>query len=174
MAWKCWCREPFTKELNAGGIKSCDYVNFFDKYIKTKEFGEKPICECVDNSEKENDSKVKTYNFPDPYLVLSNDPKRDTAEFNRTIIVRYSNFSFQSLDDLRKSNSQAVAETKFIYKYGPPYVEKSVFKFSYCGDGKIQKNEGEICDDGINNGKPGKCDCECKKITKSDNIEECK
>jgi len=155
------CNEEYTKAYN----KHIDDPEFeFDIYSYLK------FCDKIATSK---DNKM-IYNFdskPDKGHLWLNQNSQNLS------VVACSSFNMTDYNDIENPE----VKVKFIWNYIKSSGSKGTKKretrsiFEACGDGKIQKEKNEKCDDGNNNGKPSYCDCDCKEIkSKNSEIERCK
>lgn len=155
------CSEKFTVAYN----KHIDDPEFdFDIYSYLR------FCDKVATTE---DNKL-TYTFdgkPDKGYLWLNQKSQNLS------VVARSSFNMTQYYNIKNPE----VKVKFFWNYirssgskGEKVRETRSF-FEACGDGRIQKDKNEKCDDGINNGKPGYCDCNCKETkSKNSEIEMCK
>jgi len=168
LEWQAICLcDPSFKEYRNSSCNAYDFKT--GKIFKG--------CQCVRvNKEKE---EYTTPTIPDIFMTNKKYYKDgicyEPEKFDMTLVViyLYSVFPEPSLKNAQK-NSNVTVETTWNYSQERGHFSvksKSTKSFEFCGDGKIQSDEGEKCDDGINNGKSGYCNCLCNDYLSTDKIE---
>lgn len=159
----CVCDERFKKYRNDVNI---DPENNYCKATVLN--GD--ICKCYSEANK------KHVELNHGALAISSEPKynpnpKDNKNYDRTIVVVTQFKPFPSLKDAQK-NPTVKTKVKFIGKdiNCKKFVDEgsTTTHLTFCGDGVVQVDNGEKCDEGLNNGNPWHCDCECKGTVKND------
>jgi hypothetical protein len=128
-----------------------------------------PNCKCGDS----NNDIVHSYKPENGAYFLTSEDYTDSdgkifraSEWDQTVVVVYPYTAFPepSLKNAQK-NSDVTTETDWHYtntlKAEGSITTKVTKPLQFCGDGSVQKDKNEKCDDGDDNGKNGFCNCDC-------------
>lgn len=170
-----WLTTPYgkfdsTDNIEIIALKMCMCNNEFTYFkISCKAFTS-PHCQCI-NFGKVDNYKHKFKNMNGVFMGKWKDPETGKEKIYQSSFV--VGFSYRLSSDAKIMYKNPVVSTNVDWEWKwekrhqffqtEHTVSNRQIEYKFCGDGKIQTEEGEKCDDGLNNGKIGYCNSECSK-----------
>lgn len=90
-------------------------------------------------------------------------------------VVNSSNYTIGAHPPVRSQDNLAIVydvtyseQVNGNWGVGRNHRECKYYEITWCGDGILDSGAGEVCDDGVQNGQPGKCSLSCNGTIPSD------